>query len=698
MHPSSPIRKRPYTGVVTPQPQNQSPLRRCSPPTTIAISPSSPVKYQQQQRAPTPTAPSSPLASPVPLRSTTLLTTHIKLGERIGHGSFGQVYAAEPTARGKLLFGVVPHVVVKCMSLDGLTQEAVDLALKEAEVLAALSGSMYIVRAIHVWIEVEPRTRKGKCPTSGPGMFVTPDAQTLCVAMERADRGDVEHVLENVRNAERPMLSPEEVLDLLVHCLLGLDVCHSAGILHRDVKPQNILLFGGRGAAANSKLTWHVAKLADFGLARYLEHGDFAMTHVGTPYFVSPEIVSDTPYTDRTDVWSLGVCLFEWMTLKKPFQGANLVHLSKAILEQPLPDIAECVQKAHQQHAVRMALAGHEPRPDHCFPEELFDLCRRMLDRVPTLRPSTSEVLSMPWLASARASAEARHKTCYGATMRTSPVRHSTTPTKRSTVTTPTKNRSPVRTSTQTRMASPPPAVAQRGNAPTVWTLAKPQLATAIHKEPSVYSPNKGTVTRGQTVTQLGDALHYSSRTNDVWMQIHGGGYVLFKQSNHVLWERAVTTANAVPPPTARRMTTPTRVQHPLLPPGPTGTTPRHRTSPVCSPHLTEQTDAGPNLNLNPTPTTYSQSKRDRLRALVGESQYHMLMDVVASPTSGALLRGGVASMSTRTSSSSCSSSCSSEHGLVVVLRQMLGPDVFEEAIRLAGDVHETEIQTQHHK
>lgn len=79
-------------------------------------------------------------------------------------------------------------------------------------------------------------------------------------------------------------------------------------------------------------------KLADFGTARQLlKHEDFAMTSVGTPYYLSPEAVGLSRYNNKSDVWGLGCIMFELCTGTKPFLGKSLNDLIKQILNEDAP-------------------------------------------------------------------------------------------------------------------------------------------------------------------------------------------------------------------------------------------------------------------------------------------------------------------------------------------------------------------------
>ena len=102
---------------------------------------------------------------------------------------------------------------------------------------------------------------------------------------------------------------------------------HDRKILHRDLKSQNVFL---------TRSNW--VKLGDFGIAKVLEHTKAAAkTVVGTPYYLSPEIIENKPYSFPSDVWSLGVLLYEMAALKPPFDANSLHDLAKKILAGRFP-------------------------------------------------------------------------------------------------------------------------------------------------------------------------------------------------------------------------------------------------------------------------------------------------------------------------------------------------------------------------
>ena len=100
--------------------------------------------------------------------------------------------------------------------------------------------------------------------------------------------------------------------------VLAIKHVHDRKILHRDLKCGNVFL-----------TKQGIVKLGDFGIARMLDQtAGFAETVVGTPYYLSPEIVQAQEYNFKTDVWSLGVILYEMFALQPPFNGNNIATLA----------------------------------------------------------------------------------------------------------------------------------------------------------------------------------------------------------------------------------------------------------------------------------------------------------------------------------------------------------------------------------
>src|SRR3954454_12873007 len=127
---------------------------------------------------------------------------------------------------------------------------------------------------------------------------------------------------------ERGPLPPAAAVELIEQVLRGLVYAHKRGIVHRDIKPQNVLI-DREG----------VAKVADFGIARA---GNSQMTQtgaiVGTVQYISPEQAQGLPVDHRTDLYSAGIVLYELLTGQVPFEGEAPVSIAlKQVSEPPVP-------------------------------------------------------------------------------------------------------------------------------------------------------------------------------------------------------------------------------------------------------------------------------------------------------------------------------------------------------------------------
>ncbi|OFW56866.1 MAG: hypothetical protein A2W01_01995 [Candidatus Solincola sediminis] len=125
------------------------------------------------------------------------------------------------------------------------------------------------------------------------------------------------------------IFSPEELLSIAPMMSEALQYAHERGVIHRDIKPDNIFVL------ENGNI-----KVADFGIAKMLKVSDKSHTGVimGTPNYIAPELVKGIPYDHRVDIFSLGVTMYELLTAKRPFDAENdYAIIYKIGSEDPLP-------------------------------------------------------------------------------------------------------------------------------------------------------------------------------------------------------------------------------------------------------------------------------------------------------------------------------------------------------------------------
>jgi len=152
------------------------------------------------------------------------------------------------------------------------------------------------------------------------------------LVLEYMDGGDLQVVVSQRRDSGGGKLFPAHFSRRVLAAVGGaLAHVHAAGVLHRDVKPANILL-----ARRSQRI-----KLGDFGVAKLVEAATLkAQTLVGTPFYFSPELVSGDEYGPASDCWALGACMYEVAMLRRPFDAANQLALIRKICEDQYAELA----------------------------------------------------------------------------------------------------------------------------------------------------------------------------------------------------------------------------------------------------------------------------------------------------------------------------------------------------------------------
>ena len=144
----------------------------------------------------------------------------------------------------------------------------------------------------------------------------------LYIAMEYIEGRDLKQIM-----ASGHRFRPSEAARIVADVAVALDYAHQMGVIHRDIKPGNLILTRDGSA-----------RIADFGIAR-LESSNLTTEgqFIGTPNFMSPEQITGSPIDGRSDLFSLGVVLFTLLTGQRPYTGETMHHVTRKIVEEPSP-------------------------------------------------------------------------------------------------------------------------------------------------------------------------------------------------------------------------------------------------------------------------------------------------------------------------------------------------------------------------
>ncbi|XP_074467737.1 serine/threonine-protein kinase 36 [Sebastes fasciatus] len=206
--------------------------------------------------------------------------------ELVGEGSFGRVYKGRKRFTGQV-------VALKFMPKVGRSEKEIKSLKREIDIMRGLQHPNIVQ------------------------LFDSFETETEVVVVTEYAEGQLFQILEDDGN-----LPESQVREIACQLVSALYYLHSHRILHRDMKPQNILL-GKSG----------VVKLCDFGFARAMSVSTLVLTSIkGTPLYMSPELVEEKPYDHTADLWSLGCILYELHTGAPPFYTNSIFHLVQLIV------------------------------------------------------------------------------------------------------------------------------------------------------------------------------------------------------------------------------------------------------------------------------------------------------------------------------------------------------------------------------
>ncbi|CAI2364136.1 unnamed protein product [Moneuplotes crassus] len=185
------------------------------------------------------------------------------------------------------------------------------------------------------------------------------DSEYLYMVMEYADGGDLLSLIKKQKDAGK-FFSEKCIWNFARQILLGILHLHANDIIHRDLKSQNVMIKDG------------VLKIGDLGESKFLNKMDYLSGKaVGTPMYLSPEVIKHENYDHRVDVWGFGCIIYHLTALKPPFVSDTIEGLLK------------CIQFKPPKH-----LQG-------CYSVKLKEFIYKMLEKQKSKRPFVTELTSM---------------------------------------------------------------------------------------------------------------------------------------------------------------------------------------------------------------------------------------------------------------------------------------------------------------
>jgi serine/threonine protein kinase len=288
-------------------------------------------------------------------RTDLMLGNRYRLTERIAGGGMGEVWRAEDTVLGR-------DVAVKILRRE-YADDPTFLARFRAEARHTAGLAHQGIAAVYDFGEGDAAAEAG---TGSPYLVMElVPGEPLSTLVSRDGR-----------------LTPERTLDIVGQAANGLQAAHDAGVIHRDIKPGNILVTPDG-----------VVKITDFGISRAANSVPLTQTGaiMGTAYYISPEQASGQSVTPASDIYSLGVVAYECLTGRRPFDGDTPVSVALAQVSQEPPALPPELPAPVRDLVMQMLAKKPADRP-----ASAGDLGRAAMALRPTVAAAATEAHAAP--------------------------------------------------------------------------------------------------------------------------------------------------------------------------------------------------------------------------------------------------------------------------------------------------------------